>query len=919
MPPPHKNQALRPENVLKRAGDLIAVDEKEAALETLYDLITSKRTRHLPVEELEPIGLLLIELAVDLRKGKLAKDALHQYKKNVQSSENGLESVQVIVRRFIALAEKKLNEAQAKADIQIDQNVEEDLENNQTPETILLSTVSNTDSADRTERELVTPWLRFLWEALRAVLDILRNNSKTEVTYSAIVNQAFQFCLKFNRKAEFRRLCELLRVHMQSVTTQVQTKTPMSNANAIDLSDAETVQRYLEQRFSQLNISVKLELWQESFRSVDDVHALITASKKAPKPVMMVNYYENLARIFAVSENNPLYHAAAWNKFFNLFSQSPIATDEQLQRYASVLVLSTLAIPTKSLNINETVVDDQKSKNTKLSALLNLNQIPTRDSLISSIVNKSILRFVDPAIKELFEIMSDTEFHPLTIKDRVATVFKAIQNDSEYKKYIPTLTEVVLIRSFQQVSQIYEAVKFDFLISLGQIEGTEYTLSPLEIEDLIVNAIKKGHLSMTIDHESQVITFKSNPFEDSFTDSLSSKLQASSAELVRSQLSKLASTLASTYKVTDPQASARRKHIRDSAFQHALTDFKREQEELADRVRVLKERKNLEDQLRRKQEELAAKQRQEKLIAELKAEAERLAAEEERKTQERIARDKKAILDNDKRRIAEEINAKGIIEIDMSNLDELDTDKLHSMQIEQLSKDRKALEERMTVVFKNADHLERAKRKYELKLLEEDAGQQKDRDVSAYEELKQAKIQKAKKEFDSATESKERLARILPDYESFKKSIDEENATKIADMKAKAKNAFEAAKAARIEQVKQQRIEELRNQREKERILAEDAARKKSREEEMLRFKEELRKQRDEDMVKGKAQEEAAGANNGSSQGVYRPPAYRPPVNRPPVNRPPVDSSPAPSAPGAPKREMTYAERLKLRREGKLQ
>lgn len=107
-PPPHS----RPENVLKvgsrarhwrrfdwaahetdsagkRAQELIGVGQQQAALSLLHEHVASKRTRNSPIASLEPVMLLFVELCVNLRKGKLAKDGMYQYKNTAQNTNVG--------------------------------------------------------------------------------------------------------------------------------------------------------------------------------------------------------------------------------------------------------------------------------------------------------------------------------------------------------------------------------------------------------------------------------------------------------------------------------------------------------------------------------------------------------------------------------------------------------------------------------------------------------------------------------------------------------------------------------------------------------------------------------------------------------------------------------------------------------------
>jgi translation initiation factor 3 subunit A len=104
------------------------------------------------------------------------------------------------------------------------------------------------------------------------------------------------------------------------------------------------LQLYLETRFEQLKVATELELWQEAFRSVEDIHGLMMLVKKSPKPQMMAIYYAKLTKIFWKSDSN-LYHAYAWYKLYNLSrSYKKDLAAEDLRLMASAVVLSTLAV-----------------------------------------------------------------------------------------------------------------------------------------------------------------------------------------------------------------------------------------------------------------------------------------------------------------------------------------------------------------------------------------------------------------------------------------------------------------------------------------------------------------------------------------------------------------------------------------------
>ncbi|KAI4871901.1 hypothetical protein NFI96_031956, partial [Prochilodus magdalenae] len=412
-------------------GDDAQVGKKQPALDVLYDVIKSKKHRTWQKIH-EPIMLKYLELCVDLRKSHLAKEGLYQYK-NICQQVN-IKSLEDVVRAYLKLAEEKTETAKEESQ-QMVLDIE-DLDNIQTPESVLLSAVSGEDTQDRTDRLLLTPWVKFLWESYRQCLDLLRNNSKVERLYHDIAQQAFKFCLQYTRKAEFRKLCDNLRMHLGQIQRH------HNQSTAINLNNPESQSMHLETRLVQLDSAISMELWQEAFKAVEDIHGLFALSKKPPKPQLMANYYNKVSTVFWKS-GNALFHACTLHRLYHLSREMrKNLTQEEMQRRLirsrgihffalkafviqtcpHVSFWSTLSIPitpertdiARLLDMDGIIVE----KHRRLATLLGLQSPPTRQSLINDMVRFNLLQYIVPEVKELYSWL-EVDFHPLKLCGRV--------------------------------------------------------------------------------------------------------------------------------------------------------------------------------------------------------------------------------------------------------------------------------------------------------------------------------------------------------------------------------------------------------------------------------------------------------------------------------------------------------------------
>lgn len=900
MPPP----ILHPENALKRADELISVGEPQAALQSLFDCISSKKIRSAEPSAIEPIVFKFLELGVYLKKGKIIKDGLYQYRKNVQSSNDGLSSVGSVSRKFIDLIESKMSSEQAKANE--DENTdEEDLEGGVTPENLLISVYEKDQSVGGFNDEAVTSWLRFTWESYRTVLDLLRNNSQLEITYSGVVNRAMQFCLKYNRKNEFKRLADMLRQHLDAANYQRQ----KSKHYTVDLSDADTLQRYLDQRILQVNVSVKLELWHEAFRSIEDVHHLLSMSSSSPKSSVLASYYQNMAIVFSVSSNY-LVNSIALQKFYNLYQKNPNATEAHFTEHASHLLLSALAIPHDDLPI---VGCDPVLR---LIGFLDLETKPTRAEMINFATEKSIFKRVDQAVKQFYELLANLDIR--TLKEKLTPLLPILVTKPYFSRYITPLKKYIIREAYIDASKKFTCIKLDEFFNYLNLP-TPFDYSTLDLEKALLQAAMDDYVLFSIDRELETVTFVQDPFEVLGANTLFADTEQRVQDdcedenfvpqedepepepimtrnsTVRLQLLELAKVLKDTEGFSEASYAEKIKLAR--------TELIRQNNEIIASEKELAEKCARQLELERKSQsgvpltaEQVVEERQRRMREEREAAEARQEAESQRRAGERRERELAEINEKTMRKLIEDANARGIIYIDPEEAKTMDLEKFKKITVELVSRNRKDLDDRMNSIFKKIDYTERAYRKLQIPIWERDAERQQERDLENYNNVKNMFMDKVKKEYEEGLALHKRLVNIYPSYEFFKQKIYASKKAQLQSKKAEFAAKLKEEKDLRIKQVRQKRYEELVARHKEELTAKAEIQIKLSSEDFSVERKEHNKINRDKNQEVDKRRDVDEAVERSISD----------------------KSLASPTVISPEKKTMTYAEKMRLLREGKI-
>lgn len=285
-------------------------------------------------------------------------------------------------------------------------------------------------------------------------------------------------------------------------------------------------------------------------------------------------------------------------------------------------------------------------------------------------LNRHVLKRVSPELQALYNIL-EVDFHPLSITTKIEPILAALEKDPETARYVEPLKDVVLARLFQQLAQVYASLKIDRIIKLaGFSSDADKEVTRKRVERFVTEACRQGDLDVTIDHASGSIKFDEDLFGSDAIVSVSAhdSLQPSAAALLRTHLTRLASTLYATLDVVSPDSSpiAAALISRTLAFASLELRCAEEREMLVTRNRIIVRRQELADEQSARKQKEDAHQRTVRAAQKAEEDAKKQKDDIKAREMERIRKDLAAQKKAEAVKLAETLAAKSGLKVDLT-------------------------------------------------------------------------------------------------------------------------------------------------------------------------------------------------------------------------------------------------------------
>jgi translation initiation factor 3 subunit A len=289
-------------------------------------------------------------------------------------------------------------------------------------------------------------------------------------------------------------------------------------------------------------------------------------------------------------------------------------------------------------------------------------------------LSRDVLKLSPASIKSLYDILEVT-FDPLTLCSSIAPLLIRLSEDASYSPYRALLQRALLSRLLSQLSQVYSTINIAKLLSLVaplRAAGLEGAFDEEQIEAYVMGCARRGELNIRVDHAEGSIAFCDDAFvsaEESTSVPAAVRenaVQPSTAELVRTRLSKLAESLHNSltciYPPPSSQLSEEEQRIK---FSSLVTAAEAERKALQLRRALVARRRELLSELSVRKEKEEASRRAETNRREKDEEARKQKEDARRRELERTRKEIETIRNQEAMNLARTLIGTGRLNVDL--------------------------------------------------------------------------------------------------------------------------------------------------------------------------------------------------------------------------------------------------------------